>query len=482
MSQLNNEKKYNWLEALPECTELKQYINGLQKNVLFDENYTTYENRIKESIESQEHPFLSVLIRTQGKREEGLRESLLCVQAQTFTDYEVILIGHKADVEGKRMIQDILDDQQDDFREKIRYIELDEGTRTVPLNMGFACARGEYISVFDDDDILFDNWAEGFYKAAQKNTGRILHGYAFSQDWENVKELGYRAIGRPKALYCQNFDLLWQLVNNRCPLMTLAFPVAMFQKMGICFDEKLNIMEDWEYFMRLALICGVTDIPEPVAIYRFWKNIETSATLHNQEEWTQMYEEIRDDSGRNGFLFSKDYSEDIIRWLTNRYEINVKEDIREKARLYYSKGDAFNDDMIARVASDGRSPYFNYWFPLKMRTKQIKALRFDLSEDGLYMLEELYIGVHYKDGTIVEIPLEECAHTGLHFFGRLLFLQEHPSIVWEMEKEGFIECVHISGKLLRNFRNTSKKYRLFELLFSYKYLKKNRELHKKGWF
>lgn len=484
MACLTDEKSYNWIDELTENTTLMQYLSEIKNNILFDDMYKLYRDNIEQTLrEDGERPFLTILIRTQGKREEGLREALLCVLAQTFSDYEVILIGHKVEEENKIIIQNILDDQQEEFRKKIRYIELNEGTRTTPLNVGFSLARGKYISVFDDDDILFDNWAEDFYNAARENDGKILHGYAFGQSWEAVKDSGYRAVNEPLADYCKDFDLLSQLVTNKCPLMTLAFPTYLFQKLGICFNEELNVMEDWEYFMRLSLVCGVADIQKPVAIYRFWSNIENSATLHDQKEWDQIYLNIRDNMGCNGFLFPKQYSEEVTELLGKRFELVIEEeDNKEKARLYYSFGDPFKDDMIIKEFSDCNLPKFNYWFPLKLKSKKLKAMRFDLSNNGLFLLEQINIEVYYSDGRVVEIPLKDCAHTGLHFFGKILFLHAYPEIVWQIEEEGYIECVHVSGKISRKVWIKSIAYRLFELLFSYKFLKKNREFHKKGWF
>ena len=148
--------------------------------------------------------------------------------------------------------------------------------------------------IFDDDDILFSNWVEEFKKCAEENEGRILHSFAFAQDWENLEKLGYCAVAAPSANYCVPFNLINQLSVNRCPLMTLAFPVNIFQKAGIIFNESLNVTEDWEYFMRTAFLCGVSDIEAPTAIYRFWKNIETSATLHDQENWDATYHSVQE--------------------------------------------------------------------------------------------------------------------------------------------------------------------------------------------
>ena len=50
--------------------------------------------------------------------------------------------------------------------------------------MVFPMRGGKYAAVFDDDDILFSNWVEEFKKCAEENEGRILHSFAFAQDWE----------------------------------------------------------------------------------------------------------------------------------------------------------------------------------------------------------------------------------------------------------------------------------------------------------
>ena len=127
-----------------------------------------------------ERPFLSVIIRTQGRRPEELREALTCLNAQSDPDFEVLLIGHKLDAEGDKLVSAILGEQAQPFRDKIRFLRLDSGTRATPLNFGFAHARGSYVSFFDDDDLVFENWVEKFHEAAEEHSGAILHAYVVS--------------------------------------------------------------------------------------------------------------------------------------------------------------------------------------------------------------------------------------------------------------------------------------------------------------
>ncbi len=477
-----NKNDNRWIDKLPMNTEIQRYLTRIKENYISTDMDLSHDKTDEIKGESL---FLSVIIRTQGKREGGLRESLLCLSAQTFSNYEIILIIHKAGTEEKKLVRNIVNEQQEDLINKIRIVELDEGTRTRPLNVGFSLARGKYAAVFDDDDILFDTWIESFYELAKENDGRILHTYAFSQDWDILNDNWYRALGAPKSIYCVDFDLLNQMFSNKCPLMTLAFPLYPFRELGIVFNEELEIMEDWDYFMRLAFICGVSDLDVPTAIYRFWRNAESSATLYDKDEWTRVYEKIRDGQGRVGMLIPKEYSKRAIEMLPTKWTDQSKKASDNNAKLYFSCGEPFSEDKVTAVpvdSVDADGHQYNYWFSIKYPSKKLSAFRFDFGAEGLFLLKSICIEIYYANGECRKIPLKECAYTGLDFFGELLFLHNYPSIVWEHEKEDYIECIHVAFEISREFWNVSKKYILFEKLFSLRHLKNNKKMHNKNLF
>lgn len=290
------------LEHLPPDTLLGQYIkyiNGLVE--IKDEKYLNdYLPVIEREQEKNagKKPFLSVVTRTQGKRPEMLRETLLSLSAQTEEDFEVILIGHKLNETQRALVSQILSDMPQKLQDKIRFIELNYGNRTTPLNLGFSYAHGEYISILDDDDVVFDNWVEKFREAANKMPGRVLHAYTIAQRWQVVETdcglLGLRASGEPSNTYCKDFEMIKQIELNVCPPVGLAFPAFAFQKMGIIFDETLDTTEDWDFLMRTAFIFGVTNIREPTCMYRLWTNAENSQTVHNQDIWQKNYAIIQE--------------------------------------------------------------------------------------------------------------------------------------------------------------------------------------------
>ena len=149
---MNNKNNNSWKDIIGEFSansNVGLYLKGLE-HLNTEENQKLYEEKYLPVIQGEKKensPFLSVIIRTQGKREQGLREALLCLQAQECQDFEILLIAHKADEEHGKLIEEILEDQEEEFRKKIRFFRLNEGTRTTPLNYGFPM-RGASMQLF----------------------------------------------------------------------------------------------------------------------------------------------------------------------------------------------------------------------------------------------------------------------------------------------------------------------------------------------
>lgn len=237
--------------------------------------------------------FLTVVTRTQGRRIDTLRETLLCLSAQTSQDFEVCIVGHNLEVEAQLAVERVIADLHDGMRQRVRLIRVDGGTRAEPLNRGFEAARGRYVAMLDDDDLVFGNWVETFEELAKKNGGRLLRSVAVAQSWDKVSfsggGLASRSVGGMQALYPEEFDLLAHLIENRSPLHSLAFPRSLFIDLGFRFDAHLTTAEDWDFIIRVAPIAGVACSRNVTCIYRRWVNEENSFSVHGQEEWRENY-------------------------------------------------------------------------------------------------------------------------------------------------------------------------------------------------
>lgn len=298
----------DWICSVCEEHKENKHKESYIKNIQEEEKYTG------------KRPFLSIVMRTQGKRISLLREVLLCLYSQSNQDFELIIVGHKVDLDNRDKIQRVIQEQEPSFRERIRYYEIDYGTRASPLNFGFSHARGLYIVNCDDDDIVLENWVSALYVKAQSSPNCLLHVYTVTQSW-SAHEVGgsnaARADGYPQPAYCRDYSQFVQLHHNMCPFFSIAFPSYIFNKLNIWFDEELDTVEDWDYIMRTALLAGVADIPETLLIYRLWRNTESSHTLHNEYLWKKNEVEIIKKSDSYPVLLKPGYSAEIRAFYTN---------------------------------------------------------------------------------------------------------------------------------------------------------------------
>lgn len=233
--------------------------------------------------------FLTVVLRTQGRRPETLKDSLLCLAGQSVDDFEVLVMCHHTDAAEQQTVEDLVASQPRSFRERIRVERVAGGRRARPLNRAVELSEGRYLAFFDDDDLVFGNWVEVFARAAEREPGKLIRSVVASQraihePWAGRKD-GFRHTSWPRAEYPARFDQLAHLRMNYSPFMGWAFPSQLFTVAGLRFDEELYVCEDWDMILRGSLLLGVADAGEMTAIYRRWEGRESSYTAHDQTQW-----------------------------------------------------------------------------------------------------------------------------------------------------------------------------------------------------
>ena len=236
-------------------------------------------------------PFLSVILRTQGRRPEPLADALLCLSAQTDRDFELILVEHGATAEESAVVRELVDQQPESFRSRITVLEVNGGARARPINEAVRASSGRYISVFDDDDLLFADWVEQLHLGADQSPGRMIRVVASTQwaspeTWRGGHD-GFRSESWPRAEYAPVFDTIQHLRVNHSPFMSWAFPRWLFTAAGLSFDEELDVCEDWDLILRGSNMAGVESIESLAVIYRRWRGAQSSYTDHQREEWAR---------------------------------------------------------------------------------------------------------------------------------------------------------------------------------------------------
>jgi len=253
--------------------------------------------------------FLSVITRTQGNRPVTLRQVLESLDEQTDGGFELLLMAHNVPGDVAAGLYALLAEFPS-LSEKTRILPVMGGTRTKPLQAGFEAARGRYIAILDDDDLVYPNWVSAFRDLADAHGGKVLHTYVLAQEWSEAAG----AAGPELWTHCRDFSLPDQLAVNNCPPLSVAFPREAFHEKGVRFDESLTTTEDWDYLMRAVFACGVADSPEVTGLYRLWTGWNARAA-HDEAEWDKNRRKIIQKFLDDPPPFDKDDVRETIRTL-----------------------------------------------------------------------------------------------------------------------------------------------------------------------
>lgn len=415
----------------------------------FIRSYLPVKQNTAITNEEDSRPFLTIIMRTQGNRQKAMQESLLSLVAQSNTDFELLIMAHMVTQENLDALHSTIEATPIWLQRKSRIVTVDFGNRTAPLNEGFKMAKGKYIAIFDDDDILFDNWVEAFYNLSQTNDGRVLHSYAASQQWESITgnrgTVAFRACGIIDNVYCRDFNYIAQLSNNFCPVMSLAFPAFAFQKMGIKFDETLTTTEDWDFLMRTVAICGVANSSEVTSLYRRWINLHNANTQHSANEWRRNYEQIRLKMSRDYLLLAPEDVSALFGILSaDRYaNINAAGHPTPMYTLYLDCGSGFSESEKRMIPADLSSSEIDLLFNNLVSYGPIRALRFDPTENQNIAVQNLSITIHFNNGSQKTFTCNEISSTGINHVDGVFFLFPDPQITIELTGTETIESVGV---------------------------------------
>lgn len=255
--------------------------------------------RAREATNRRDQPFLSVIVRTQGRRPGLLTDALTSLAAQTLNDLEVQLVVHSASDEDLDSVRAVVSAFDGEFVQRVHLHQVSDGGRSRPLNVGLDAASGRYIAFLDDDDMVLGHWAAAFEAAVRESPGQTIRALAADQSFS------VSAAGTPRAESGfthdrdRRFDLLTHFHHNETPICAFALPAATLDMLRLRFDERLPVVEDWDLLVRTAMLTGVHDIEEITSVYRRWISTSENSFSIPPTTWTQARDNVIDslDSG-----------------------------------------------------------------------------------------------------------------------------------------------------------------------------------------
>lgn len=362
--------------ALSRATPLGHYLRSLRESIDSHGHTNQFVWAVAPSpampirpAGDEDGPFLSVIMRTQGRRDQELREALLCLAAQASTNFELILVAHRVTVEQQVQIERVIEDQPADFRARIRLLLLDTGRRAAPLNHAMRHAHGRYMVILDDDDLVLEDWVGAFERNEHVQPGRILRVQAAIHEVTRMEVRGLtcvRGTDSPRTPFTRRFSLAEHIATNQSPTHTWAFPVTLHRDFGMAFDESMTTTEDWEFLIRGAEVVGVWDIPAVLAIYHWWTSHESSRTQHDEDEWRQNHTEVQRRLDRKPLLLPASETR-VLRANLQRLGEAEEQNRQLSARLDKVQGEAL--DLLAQLRKERERSTV-----LRKRIKRLRGL------------------------------------------------------------------------------------------------------------
>jgi glycosyltransferase involved in cell wall biosynthesis len=183
------------------------------------------------------------------------------VLAQTFTDFELLVVDDASGDESAQVIRGFSDSRITYIRHQVNRGEAES------RNTGIRNARGEYIAYLDDDDEWVPEKLDKQVKVMDSSppeTGVVYTGCDYV-------ELGTgRKLGTQKV-YLRGSVLEHLLTNNFLPGPTALVRRKCFQEVGE-YDSTVRYGVDWDMWIRIARYFDFEAIPEPLYRYSIHTN------------------------------------------------------------------------------------------------------------------------------------------------------------------------------------------------------------------
>jgi glycosyltransferase involved in cell wall biosynthesis len=208
--------------------------------------------------EAADKALVSIVLPTYN-RARVLPYAIRSVLDQTYRSLELIIVDDNSS-DGTRNVVDSFSD------ERIRYMR-NEPNLKLPraLNRGFGAAKGAYLTWTSDDNIYADTAIERMVEALQTKDGEFVYAdYFLFADLDSA--------GNPVDLRHERLPDQAQLEKSNHIGACFLYTREVYEEVG-SYDPELFLVEDYDYFMRIAKRFRMLHIPEP--LYYFRRDDET---------------------------------------------------------------------------------------------------------------------------------------------------------------------------------------------------------------
>lgn len=225
---------------------------------------------------------------------EHVGQSIASVLAQTFGDFELLIIDNASHDDSREVISRIQD-------ERIRLLSEEMKGVSHARNRGLAEAKGEFIAFLDADDTWEPRFLEKMHAALEKKPDVAL-AYC---GWQNLGVAG----GRGDPFVPPDYETAdkWDKLVGGCrwPIHATLTRHAAIKSAG-GFDPRFAVGEDFLLWMEIACFHAIRLVPEVLAYYHHHSGEQATRnrvraaieTCRVQQAFLERHSEIKNRIGR----------------------------------------------------------------------------------------------------------------------------------------------------------------------------------------
>jgi glycosyltransferase involved in cell wall biosynthesis len=161
-------------------------------------------------------PYFSIVIPVYNKA-AFLKATLDSVLAQSFTDFELILVNDGSTDDSAKVIAGFKDD-------RIKYFEKENGGASTARNFGIAQATSRYITFLDADDYWYPDFLQEMF--------RLTNRFAYEKIFAAAIE-----IEMPEKVFLHNIRLLLATMRKSWIILTQVPELQSFVPLARCLRK-----------------------------------------------------------------------------------------------------------------------------------------------------------------------------------------------------------------------------------------------------